>query len=116
MIATVAPSCGIPVESRTWPESFPALVMDLLEVCAASRGAHPEWRKEGSRSTGAGTASLAYLPGVTFAAVFCSTALFTVNSAEREMVELDNKSVALTSRVYFPGANVASGKSLSMVT
>src|SRR5215831_16804871 len=49
-IATVAPSCGIPVESRTWPESFPALVMDLLEVCAASRGAHVTPRVEARRT------------------------------------------------------------------
>src|SRR5215469_10296823 len=39
-MTTVAPSCGMPLESRTCPESLPPLEMVLLGVCAARGEAH----------------------------------------------------------------------------
>src|ERR1700757_1079248 len=119
-MATVAPNCGTPPESRTWPDNFPRLETGCLLDCARREGAPqvtptavpsrtPKHRR-------APRFTLVYLPGVTFATVFGSTGFFTVKSAERETDTLASKSVALTSRVYFPGGSVARGKSLSMVT
>src|SRR6202035_1156693 len=38
-MATVAPSCGTPLESRTRPDNFPRLETDLLSGCAEADGA-----------------------------------------------------------------------------
>src|SRR4029077_12246164 len=97
------------------PGSKP-VVYWIAQKAKARHKSHPQQCRAGPQSTGGRRASLVYLPGVTFAAVFCSTGFFTVNFAVREMVTLPSKSVALTSRVYFPGASVARGKSRSMVT
>src|SRR5207253_3542335 len=54
-----------------------------------------------------------YLPGAVLAVVLASGAAFTVKSAVREMVRFECVSVASTSRVYLPGASVASGRNRS---
>src|SRR6266478_6018062 len=38
-MATVAPNCGTPLESRTWPDNFPRLETGCLLDCARREGA-----------------------------------------------------------------------------
>src|SRR5580698_2762281 len=113
-----------PIAGLRWHRALARIISRGLKpvvywIARAGKARHRSHRQRCRavpRSTGGRRASLVYLPGVTFATVFCSTGFFTENSAEREMVTFDSKSVALTSRVYFPGARVARGKSRSMVT
>ena len=114
--STFAPSCGVPVESRTTPASFPGTSF----ACAAARCVPKDnttaVRTRAPRIRSLSCFTFCYLPGAALATVLVSGAAFTVKSAVREIVCLESVSVALTSRVYFPGARVASGRRRSMVT
>src|ERR1700687_1966302 len=113
---TAAPICGVPVESRTTPESLPAAAFACATDVFAPTEKHVSIRMRTPQVRRCSCFTWHYLPGAALAALFVSDGGFTVKSAVLETVLFERVSVATTSREYFPGAKVTSGSKRSMVT